>query len=344
MIIFAGVATQQTARPLEARGSNTRPPDITFLNHISANQSTSERPSPRSPSVIKIESGLNASKPKQRTPAIVRPFESTPYEPPVTNLTPGRVSPGVAVATDRSVTAAGSTPSISVSHGVASGHGTIGSKTTSVIHNNLNNNVNVNSTSDISLLVTNGRQTIAPQTVDAVDVVRSVPVSLPPSDPLPDAKPKMNRVWQPMKLESSPPDVSERIIPPHSREPPSGPDKRTSPPRSRALSATPSMPTGPVLQLDSHTESEVSRPPVPIPLPSPPSPKMSRLDVEEKRLKELCASGLEMSEAQEMLLDEAAATSTSGLLSITASPVPLDTSCEVRLNLFYFLCLFKKLN
>lgn len=80
--------------------------------------------------------------------------------------------------------------------------------------------------------------------------------------------------------------------------------------------------------------SPVKPPPTPPPPPPPPSPQpepVSRLDVEERRLRELREAGLEVEEAEEVLQEEAVAPPRAfTLVCMKGPPAPLDDSQEVR--------------
>lgn len=116
-------------------------------------------------------------------------------------------------------------------------------------------------------------------------------------------------VWQPVKLEKSSP------IP--------GPPTTSLTTTTATTHTQPSPPQAPPVQV------KPPPPPTPPPPSPPPDPPVSRLDVEEQRLRELREAGLEVEEAEEVLQEEAMARARALMLVCTKGPpAPLDTSHE----------------
>lgn len=142
----------------------------------------------------------------------------------------------------------------------------------------------------------------------SVGVGVGAPELIPAAEVKKEAAPESRGVWQPVQLDKGSGCNSEPAV--------STPSTQSPPVVNHVLPA-PLPPVKP--------------PPTPPPPPSPQPEPVSRLDIEERRLRELREAGLEVEEAEEVLQEEAVAPPRAfTLVCMKGPPAPLDDSQEVQ--------------
>lgn len=140
----------------------------------------------------------------------------------------------------------------------------------------------------------------------SVGVGVGAPELIPAAEVKKEAAPESRGVWQPVQLDKGSGCNSEPAV--------STPSTQSPPVVNHVLPA-PLPPVKP--------------PPTPPPPPSPQPEPVSRLDIEERRLRELREAGLEVEEAEEVLQEEAVAPPRAfTLVCMKGPPAPLDDSQE----------------